>query len=68
MLVSIKHQWCKGCGVCVAFCPKQALSLDADEKAVWSSEKCSGCGLCEHYCPDLAIEVKKDAKPQEAQA
>ena len=67
MLVSINRQWCKGCGVCVAFCPKQALRLDEDEKATWTAEKCIGCGMCERYCPDLAIEVL-DGQTKEAQA
>ncbi|MBO4311419.1 MAG: 4Fe-4S binding protein [Desulfovibrionaceae bacterium] len=66
MLVSINRQWCKGCGVCVEFCPKKALHLDEDEKAVWTPENCSKCGLCEHYCPDLAIQAIKDANPEEA--
>ena len=67
MLVSINRQWCKGCGVCVAFCPKQALRLDEEEKATWTAEKCIGCGMCERYCPDLAIELL-DGESKEAQA
>lgn len=55
---SIERAWCKGCGICVAFCPKKALSIDLiSQKAVWDEEKCIYCGLCEHYCPDLAITV-----------
>lgn len=50
----------------MAFCPKKALQLDEDEKAVWTPENCSKCGLCEHYCPDLAIQAIKDANPEEA--
>ena len=23
----INPKWCKGCGICVAFCPKNALEL-----------------------------------------
>jgi len=64
MSISINRQWCKGCGVCVAFCPKGALRLDEEEKAAWDAEKCVSCGMCERYCPDLAIEFKSD-KPQE---
>ena len=59
--------WCKGCGVCVSFCPKKALTLDEiAEKMERDPEKCIYCGLCEHYCPDLAITVVKDRKPKEA--
>ena len=35
MKVLINLQWCKGCGVCVAFCRSGALSLDGDDSA-WS--------------------------------
>ena len=30
----IDTEWCKGCGICVAFCPKTVLALDGKEKAV----------------------------------
>ncbi len=61
MFVFINLQWCKGCGICIAFCPKQALRPGPEGKAEWIGESCIGCGLCERYCPDLAIEVQ--AKP-----
>lgn len=60
MKVLINQQWCKGCGVCVAFCRPQALSLDAGGKAAWEPSLCVGCGLCELYCPDLAVECLQD--------
>jgi 2-oxoglutarate ferredoxin oxidoreductase subunit delta len=54
----INRQWCKGCGVCVAFCPKSVLELDDKEKAVVARfEKCICCRYCELRCPDLAIEM-----------
>lgn len=56
--IGIERSWCKGCGVCVAFCPKGILALDKDGKAVAARpEDCVGCGVCERYCPDLAITV-----------
>jgi len=55
----INREWCKGCGICVEFCPEDALALDEMEKAqLISSEKCNGCGMCELRCPDFAIELK----------
>jgi 2-oxoglutarate ferredoxin oxidoreductase subunit delta len=54
----INRDWCKGCGICVIFCPRQVLELDSRDKAVAiRPENCICCKLCELRCPDLAIEV-----------
>ena len=54
----INREWCKGCGICVHFCPKNVLALDEEDKAVMARrEDCICCQLCELRCPDLAIEV-----------
>jgi len=54
----INRQWCKGCGICIHFCPEKVLGLDEEEKAiVLRPENCTCCKLCEFRCPDLAIEV-----------
>ena len=63
--VIINRDWCKGCNICVAFCPKNVLVLDEKEKAiVQRPELCIGCRLCEHLCPDLAVTVHTDVPPQ----
>ena len=59
-VVEINRDWCKGCGICVVFCPKKALEKDDHEKARWARpEECNLCGVCELRCPDMAIEVRK---------
>jgi 2-oxoglutarate ferredoxin oxidoreductase subunit delta len=56
----INRDWCKGCGICVHFCPKNVLELDSDAKVYAARpDDCIYCRLCELRCPDLAIEVKK---------
>ena len=30
----INREWCKGCGICVHFCPKNVLELDEAEKVI----------------------------------
>ncbi len=56
--VNIKNEWCKACGICVGFCPKNVLAQDDEGKAyVKNPENCTGCGNCEIYCPDFAISL-----------
>jgi 2-oxoglutarate ferredoxin oxidoreductase subunit delta len=51
--------WCKGCGICVAFCPTGVLALDSDgHPIVVAPEKCTACHWCDTHCPDLAIVVQ----------
>jgi 2-oxoglutarate ferredoxin oxidoreductase subunit delta len=58
--VVIFGNWCKGCGICVAFCPTGVLALNAeDHPYVAHAEKCTACHWCDTHCPDLAIIVKK---------
>ena len=62
--IRINAEWCKGCGICAAFCPKHVLELNAREKAeAVRPGDCIACMLCELRCPDLAIEVLTD-QPQ----
>jgi 2-oxoglutarate ferredoxin oxidoreductase subunit delta len=57
----IYREWCKGCGICVEFCPKNVLALDENEKAVVvRQEDCICCRMCEYRCPDLAIEIETE--------
>ena len=61
--IVINRDFCKGCGICVAFCPAHVLELGEDEKAsVKRLEDCTACGLCEIRCPDIAIEVQTEAE------
>ena len=56
--ITINRDWCKGCGICVKFCPTKVLELDDKDKAVAARlEDCIACRLCELRCPDLAIEL-----------
>jgi 2-oxoglutarate ferredoxin oxidoreductase subunit delta len=56
--VRIFRKWCKGCGLCMAFCPERVFSVDGEGRAVVAHpEKCTACMWCYHHCPDFAIAV-----------
>jgi 2-oxoglutarate ferredoxin oxidoreductase subunit delta len=56
--VHIFDNWCKGCGLCIEFCPSGVLVLGTDNrpKAIYP-EKCTACRWCELHCPDFAIFI-----------
>ncbi len=57
--ISIKKEWCKGCAICVEFCPQDVLGMNGAYAEVVNLEACTACGLCEIRCPDFAITVEK---------
>lgn len=58
--LEINEKWCKGCGICVAFCPKKVLDIKHGKVAVANEDACIKCSLCEQRCPDFAIFVKEE--------
>ncbi len=56
--IDVFKAWCKGCGICVAFCPKEVLAQDEEGQAYPKNlEACIACMQCELRCPDFAITV-----------
>lgn len=54
----VYKRWCKGCGICVAFCPEHVFALGEDGRAeVVNPEACTGCQICDRLCPDFAITL-----------
>jgi len=61
--IAVYRGWCKQCGICIAFCPHQALEADEDNFPILKHpEKCTRCGWCEMRCPDFAIVVYEEEK------
>ncbi|MST99929.1 4Fe-4S dicluster domain-containing protein [Tissierella sp. DSM 105185] len=53
--LTVDKKWCKGCGICVAFCPKNVLEIKEGKVNIKDLEACIQCGQCELRCPDFAI-------------
>ena len=67
MRVTIDKEKCKGCYLCVGFCPKGSLVAGPDlnnkgYKPVIFKEgsQCIGCCFCARICPDCCITIEKD--------
>jgi 2-oxoglutarate ferredoxin oxidoreductase subunit delta len=61
--IDIYRAWCKECGICAAFCPKECLALDEEGRPVVAhAGRCTGCRWCELHCPDFAISVRECVK------
>ena len=55
--IRIDSQKCIHCGVCVAVCPQDALTMSAeDARLVFDRNKCILCELCVPVCPVKAIK------------
>ncbi|HWR70712.1 MAG TPA: 4Fe-4S binding protein [Dehalococcoidia bacterium] len=59
-MLAVNGDKCVGCGLCVSFCPTEALKawglcrVDAD--------KCNECLVCLDYCPVDALAIQEGAR------
>jgi len=66
--IIIDTERCKGCGLCIAVCPKNGIVISAQSNstgyfpAETNDNECSGCAACAIMCPDAVIEVLRDSK------
>jgi 2-oxoglutarate ferredoxin oxidoreductase subunit delta len=66
--VTVFPNWCKGCNLCVEFCPAHVLEQGQDGRVIVAHpERCTACRWCELHCPDFAIFVQA-LSPQEDRA
>ena len=60
-LVFITRDHCKGCELCIEFCPKSVLALSKGFNVkgyhypVVLNDNCINCRLCVSVCPEYAI-------------
>ena len=60
--VIVVWRLCKGCRICVDFCPTRVLEMSNTPKSIpvlKNPRKCVKCEACEMLCPDSAIFVVK---------
>jgi 2-oxoglutarate ferredoxin oxidoreductase subunit delta len=65
--VRINVERCKGCGLCLAVCPKKNLKTGGTINArgvfaavVVDEKDCTGCGMCYVMCPEVCIEIENE--------
>jgi 2-oxoglutarate ferredoxin oxidoreductase subunit delta len=62
--VVVKSEYCKGCNLCIEYCPKSVLVSSKELNSMGyhfadpvNVPDCTGCMTCTLVCPDVAIEV-----------
>lgn len=74
--ITIDEERCKGCELCVNFCPQHVISLASENfnakgyhpalLTETETNLCTGCGICAVVCPDVCITVFRE--PQKVRA
>ncbi|MBN2188411.1 MAG: 4Fe-4S binding protein [Chitinispirillaceae bacterium] len=72
--ITIDHEECKGCRLCVEFCPKKCIVIGSNinkigyQYAEFQSGKCTACGICYYVCPEpgtITVVADKDTVESE---
>lgn len=65
--VTIFGTWCKGCGICIEFCPRDVFEADSQGYPLLvHADRCTACHWCDTHCPDMAITVRR-LEPEEVE-
>ncbi|MGA2159022.1 MAG: 4Fe-4S binding protein [Dehalococcoidia bacterium] len=65
--IVVSRELCKGCELCISFCPKKVISQSDKLNAAGylsavflDNGQCTGCAICAIVCPEVAIEVYRE--------
>lgn len=66
--LTIDYEKCKGCGMCVAACPKKILELNTEKLNlkgynpvdIIDRSACISCAMCATMCPDCVITLTEE--------
>jgi pyruvate ferredoxin oxidoreductase gamma subunit len=53
---------CTRCGICFAYCPDGAITLDAQSYPAIDYDNCKGCMICPEECPVKCIREQKEVR------
>ena len=63
-MIEIDENLCKGCDICIDFCPLEVLATSETinrrgyyPPVATKEDMCIGCRLCELLCPEFSIRV-----------
>ena len=70
-MVIVSEDRCKGCGLCVGFCPQEILQMAQGRfnvkghhpVEVTDPDACTGCTMCATICPDVVFTVYRRRRP-----
>lgn len=75
--VFLIRERCKGCNLCVEFCPKEVLkeSNEFNKKGyhppelveIVGEKECVACGYCTLICPEFAIYIETENNEKEVE-
>jgi 2-oxoglutarate ferredoxin oxidoreductase subunit delta len=67
--IEVDESRCKGCGLCVEFCPSHTIELSEDLNPIGhhparmhDPEKCTACAICADMCPEGGITVYRQKR------
>ena len=58
-VITIDHDKCTGCGLCIPGCPEGAIQIIDGKARLVSDLLCDGLGACLGHCPEGAITIEE---------